>query len=365
MLLPQFDPPAFLDDFSPAQKLSWSSFISNKIDAQLSGNPGHHFYNPKVTATAPDVRLTDPPISWTAFPRQVQLNAPSDEARWAQADASRDVQDEYCEWSVERDPATNKIKRVTFTAEGPEYWSALAKVNPAKVLSLYQQFVSPAVVADDLFRNNSYLPRNKWNNSTTHGAMHLIQPNNTLLAEINIAVASSIVRRIDGQLLTDEQDLITCGGYGVGERFSDPHIGGEINKLARQQAAITIANPVALYIRDLSTAGWAAPDGLDPKQYWKIVRGNEQFALRAVYEVPADKNFVVGDITINDKPIRFGAQIADFITIKIIGQACRFGQNNVADATTCVGNFTLAPVPRPTVAMMSEAIHSPAIYAHR
>jgi hypothetical protein len=363
MLLPQFDPPAFLDDFSPAQKLAWSSFISNSMDAELSRNPGHHFYNPKTTDTTADV--VQALIFWTAFPRQVQVHAPSDEARWAQADASRDVQDEYCEWSVERDPATNKVKRVTFTSEGPEYWKALARVNPAKVLSLYQEFVNPAVVASDLFRNNTYNPRNKWNNSTTHGAMHLIQGANTLGAEINIAVASSIVRRINGQLLTDEQDLITCGGYGVGERFSDPHIGSEINTLARAQDAITIANPVALYIRDLSTSGWATPDGSDPKQYWKIVRGGDQFGLRAVFEVPAAKTFVVEDITINGDPIKFGAQIADFITIKIVGQACRIGQNTVPDATTCVANLPLTAIARPTAAMMSEAIHAPAIRSHR
>ncbi len=357
MLLPQFDPPAFLDDFTPAQKLAWSSFISNSIDVEINRNTGHHFYNPKTTDTTPDVVRTDPPISWTAFPRQVQIHAPSDEARWAQADASRDVQDEYCEWSVERDPGTNKVKRVTFTSEGPEYWKALARVNPAKVLSLYQEFVNPAVVASDLFHNNAYVPRNKWNNSTTHGAMHLIQGANTLLAEINIAVASSIVRRINGQLLADEQDLINCGHYGVAERFSDPHIGSEIN--------ITIANPVALYISDLSTAGWATPDGSEPKQYWKIVRGTDQLGLRAVVEVPAAKGFVVEDITINGDPIRFGAQIADFITIKIIGQACRIGQNNVPDATTCVTDLPLAAVARPTAAMMSDAIHSPAVRHHR
>jgi hypothetical protein len=365
MLLPQFDPPAFLDDFTPAQKLSWSTFISNRIDLELNGNPGHHFYNPKTTDTTSDVVITDPPIFWTAFPRQVQLSSPSDEARWASADASRDMQDEYCEWSVERDHATNKIKRVNFTCEGPEYWSVLGRVNPAKVLSLYQEFVSPAVVASDLFRNNIYNPRNKWNNSTSHGVMHLIQGANTLFAEINIAVASSIVRRIDGQLLTDEQDLINCGRYGVPERFSDPHIGSEINKLARQQAAITFANPVALYIRDLSTAGWATPDGTPPKQFWKIVRGTANLGLRAVFEVPEGTGYLVGDITINGDPINFGSQIADFITIKIIGQACRIGQNNVPDATTCVSDAPFASIARPTAALMSEAVHAPAIRHHR
>jgi hypothetical protein len=365
MLLPQFDPPAFLNDFTPAQASAWSAFISASIDQQLAANLNNHYYNPTKTDTTADVVTTDPPIFWTAFPRLVQVNAPSDRARWMQADQSRDVQDEYCEWSVERDPHANKITKVTFTSEGPEYWNTLATVNPTKVLALYKQFVNPAVQANDLFRNGQYVPRNKWNNSTTKGAMHLIQQNNTLLAEINIAVASSIVRRINGQLLTDEQDLIACGQYGQPERFSDPHIGGEINKLARQQAAITIANPVALYIRDLSTAGWSAPDGSNPKQFWTIVRGTTQFGLRAVFEVPAARGFVVGDITINGNPIEFAAQIADFITIKIIGQACRLGQNNVPEETTCVDTAPFAGVVQPSAAMIDAAANAPAIRRHR
>ena len=39
------------------------------------------------------------------------------------ADASRDVQDEYLEWSVIRDDE-NRIISVTFTCEGPEVCGA-------------------------------------------------------------------------------------------------------------------------------------------------------------------------------------------------------------------------------------------------
>lgn len=362
-VLPQFDPPAMLSDFSEPQKAAWSDFLSQSIDAQIAANAGNHFYNPTAMETTADGTTAE--ISWTAFPRLVQLSVASDQLRWKRADASRDVQDEYCEWSVDRDPGSDKITRVTFTCEGPEYWNALARVNPARVVSLYKEFVSADVVQTDLFRNGTYNPRNKWNNSTSRGAMHLIQPNNTLLAEINIAVAASIVRRIDGRLLTDEQDLIGCGRYGEPDRFSDPHIGGEVNALARRQAAVTVANPVALYIRDLSTAGWAAPDGSDPKQFWRIVRGTPPFAVRAVYEVPADKGFTVGDITINGDAIQFGAQIADFITIKIVGLACRFGAYAVPDVTSCVGSSPFAAIAAPTVAMLHEAVKAPAMRPHR
>ena len=54
-------------------------------------------------------------ISWNAFPRQVRSSSLSDKQRWRRADSDRNLQDEYCEWSVTRDPITRKITRVTFT----------------------------------------------------------------------------------------------------------------------------------------------------------------------------------------------------------------------------------------------------------
>jgi hypothetical protein len=43
----------------------------------------------------------------------------NDKDRWQKADASRNVQDEYLEWSILRDDQGN-IKSVTYTCEGPE-----------------------------------------------------------------------------------------------------------------------------------------------------------------------------------------------------------------------------------------------------
>jgi hypothetical protein len=98
---------------------------------------------------------------------------------------------------------------------------------------------------------------------------------------------------------------------------------------------VTLANPVGLYFDDLLTAGWQTPDGSDPKSYWTYVRGSEDKPVRAVYEVPVRNGFVVGDITISGRPINFGAQIADFITIKLTGVGTRFGQSVVAPMTGC------------------------------
>ena len=56
MLLTKFDPPAFLNDFTDAEKIAWSKFISDRIDAEMVSSPanGHHFYNPTKKDTAAD-----------------------------------------------------------------------------------------------------------------------------------------------------------------------------------------------------------------------------------------------------------------------------------------------------------------------
>ena len=69
--------------------------------------------------------------------------------------------------------------------------------------------------------------------------------------------------------------------------------------------------------------------------------------------------------TINGNPIEFGAQIADFITIKIVGQACRIGQNTKAEETACVSATPLADVATPNAALIEATVNAPAIRRHR
>jgi len=337
----RFDAPGFLEDFNEEQAEAWSDWISSQLDDAAAGRPDlfdfdaprPRFFNALSTPPADDKVEKD--ISWTAFPRIVQLDTTSDQERWRTADGARDVQDEYCEWSVKR-RGDGKIVQVAFTCEGPEYWQFLAAVNFDKVLELYRTHIDPAVQPSQLKRSNGrYDPRNRWNNSTTKGAMHLIQPNNTLGAEIELAAGASNTRSRDGVLLTNDQDLIRCGGYGQKERHSDPRIGADVNELARNDADLTLANPVGIYFAGLSTAGWQTPDGTDPQSFWTITRGTAAKPVRAVYEVPADKPYVVGDITINGKLIGFGAQIADFITMKLTGLACNIGSSHHDPLTGC------------------------------
>ena len=163
MALVTFDPPGFVDDLQAAQKAAWSDWVSQQLDEAAAGAPGgpptggqrQQFFNP--LKTAPGAEAVEKDITWSAFPRIVKITTPGDVQRWRAADASRERQDEYCEWSVIRQPATAKIVKVTFTSEGPEYWQFLAAVNPGRVLELYRTHVDPAVQRKDLFRADSRL----------------------------------------------------------------------------------------------------------------------------------------------------------------------------------------------------------------
>lgn len=356
MLLANFDPPANIKDFDsiPNQRQAWSDTLSfmftreTKGVEQLTGAGHSQFYNPHITDT-PSPSSTKA-ISWIGFPQLITNAHPGNhqaalkeaDTLLSDADGPFRPQDEYCEWFVTRAAGGNKITRVDFTCEGPEYWFAMAHGYPDgipataktanahgeknKVLTLYQQLVSPTVQMNDLFKNGVYKPRNKWN--TTNGAVHLTHPANTLEAEINIAAQSTVLRARQGQLLTDQDALICCAGYGVPGRASDPTIGGNVNALARQGDSITLANPVGLYIDSLNTTGWVTPDGTAASSFWTIVRGAPGSALRAVFQVPASKGYTVSDIKIGGVAIQFGGQIAEHILMKLTGVACRIGASH-------------------------------------
>jgi hypothetical protein len=331
-----FNPPGYLDDLSAEQKLEWSGWISDNLDSAVKGNasendgPRPQFFNPAKKPIGGESITKD--ISWTAFPKQ--LSSPNDRLRWSRADASRDGQDEYCEWSIEREGG--KIVRIKFTCEGPEYWAYLAQVNPEKVLDLYREHVSPEVKEHHIFGANGYIRRNRWNNSTSNGVMHLIQRANTLSAEIELAGGASLQRaRADGTLLTGAQELIQCSLYGAAGRHSDPHIGEEVNKLARQQHDVTLADPIGLYFAGLDTSDWRVPNKVDPQSLWKYTRGKDGKFVRAVLEAPEGAGFMVGDVKIGGKPIEFAAQVADCITIKLTGLATRLGQSAATPVQGC------------------------------
>jgi hypothetical protein len=139
---------------------------------------------------------------------------------------------------------------------------------------------------------------------------------------VGLAAGASVIREKNGQVVTDQKELIECSLFGNGSRNSDPSIGSQVNALARKGLRVSLIDPVGLYIDSLSTAGWRTPDGTPASKFWTIERGVEGFAVRAKYEVPPGKGYVVGDITFSgDRRIEYGSQIADFIKIRLTGLA--------------------------------------------
>lgn len=338
--LAHFSPPGGLTDLSDGARQEWSAVVSAMIDGAIEGNPEKRehdsprpqCFNPTATELADDAKELG--IFWFAFPRTLQVMAGSDLERWRAADAKREKQDEYCEWAVHRGD-DDKITSVVFTTETPEYWQQIAR-DKETLRALYKELLGEEVPVEDLFdEKGAYILDNVWNNRTDLGPIHLMQGTNFLSAAVELAAAATIVRKIDGQVITAEQELIACSKFGERRRNSDPHIGAQVNELARAKADVTLADPAGLCIASLNTGGWKTPDDADPQEFWQPVRGEKGQRVRMKFEVPGDKQYVVGDITINGRNIGFGAQIADFVSVRLTGLAHRFGASTVEPQTAC------------------------------
>jgi hypothetical protein len=311
-ILDRFDTPGRLDELSQNHRLAWSRKVAGMFDQFTRDFP--QFYNPTVEDTPSG--LTPATIRWPAFPARVVREEGPGTASWVRADRSRDEQDEYCEWSVER--RGDKITRITFTTEVPEYWEHVAQNDPDLLLELYHQFVDPRVELDHLLDGGEYVPLNRWNTSTEGRLAHFVQGSNTLEAAIALVAQATILRaREDGTPVTDRQELVACAGLGNPFRNSDPQIAEIVNDAAKFGDEITLLDPVGLYLDSLVSAGMETPDGADAADFWRIERGAAGHAVRASFAVPEDRGYVVGDIKINGRPITRGGQVADNVRVRI------------------------------------------------
>ena len=118
----------------------------------------------------------------------------------------------------------------------------------------------------------------------------------------------------------------------VGSRRRDrgPCAVQDVTARAREGYAITLEDPVALYLVRLETQGWRRPDGKPVGNYLTVTRGVRGRGLRGVYQVPpgaraGGRPFVVGDIEIGGRPIEWGGQIAERMTMGLTGLASRKG----------------------------------------
>lgn len=422
--LQRFTTPACNNDFpnDPAAyaqlAAAWSQNVAGFTNQAINGDPWNllyasaqtAYYNPLSTPIPAGAGAVD--VAWIAFPNrlvqylgqnQIPPNPynlpqstlyqladsgelapyPIPTVRCPQADWSGTTEaygpygprgwlDEYCEFSVVRN-AQNKITRIDFTCENPEYYQTLWSINPQTVADVYTaalnfgappdqwitvtvadlQLVDPstgAPVIDPQTGRPAYNPLNKWNSGTiatrgssaaSGGCMHLTATPNTLQTELGLG-AGATVQRSAGN--TDPQALICCGQYGQNYRNSDPHIGQTINLAVGAGTNISLADPPGLYIQMPSFAQYELP--ADPKlppgakasDCWQIVRGFEtvidpitnapypgSMILHACFQIPqawidAGVSFTVGDIKIAGAPIQYGSQVQSTLEIALFGR---------------------------------------------
>jgi subtilisin family serine protease len=352
-----FDPTAAQTDFGPQLRKAWHELLKKAFKMNLdeaarriamglgiaTADAAKHvrFFSP--AERPPSVTLSDANVSWRAFPTSGGPASSKtykffDELQmFGKPDGSGTqllrAQDEYCEWKAFRDDAGN-IKRVVFTSEPPEYYqflydpgvASLTKYSRALLVRLYQERCDGKPVAlADLEAAGAYDPGNKWNNDC---CVHLQHPANTLGAQINIAARAAILRSDPtGNLVTSIKALIACDPpsdqFGVPSRQSDPAIGDNVNKLARENRFLTLANPVGLYMVSLDTSGWTTPDDTDAQTFWKVLKGKgdkdprKSMIVRAEFAVPESKKYTVSDIKIAGVPIKFGSQIAEQLEMRL------------------------------------------------
>jgi hypothetical protein len=300
--------PGNLKDFEGTMAEGWSRFISNDLDREVAAltqfNPGlqPQFYN----ASKLDLAGTLAPISWPAFPQIIEIRFGDDEREMFRQGEIRNNQDEYLEWAVVTE--NGKITKVMFTCEGPEYWKFIADNDKTLLVKLYSKIAGQAVPQADLFTpGGAYSPRNKWN---LQFAAHLIQPNNTLGAEINIASQATILRRHGGDdPVTDANELINCSRFGC---------------------SITLQDPIALYLESLphptNDLNIKKPGGgVVGPEYWTLARCNQDHILRAVFQAPPGQP-PVGDLEIGGQKIAHGGQIVrEGLRVKLTGVVGKAG----------------------------------------
>lgn len=364
-LLSRHDSPADLAGLADGHA-QWHRYLDQLLDGAVANLRQVVLVQPPGTLQAPQFfnpARTDPgaclrqDLVWNAFPGRLLKRFGRDKALvvadrlWPRdapgdfdplspvprsglaADPSVRPQDEYCEWRVERDPATQRIQRVVFTAETPEHWTALHggqmplltgsaggpfdfQGDPQLAARLHADLLGQAVDAADLRTvQGGYDPSNRWN--TTHGIVHLTHPANTLCAALDLVAGSTIAcLGPDKRPITLPEALCSSLPIGDPNRHSDVAIVAGVNALARGGAHLTLANPVGICIDDVDTSGWVLPGVADPRRCLHIVRGAPGQVLRLVVQAPAGSGALLDDLRIAGEPLLHGGQIAECITVR-------------------------------------------------
>jgi hypothetical protein len=320
-LVKRFETPGKLRDLPESSPFyaSWHDMASSVVGfGEIGIPPGSGVYNASITdVTVVASRM----LVWMGFPRHLLIADHAGGRREAfsrgeMRDSSvlgRSTQVEYLEWFTQRDEH-GRITKVTFTTEAQLYWDTLFRSpgGPDRVLQLYRELLGNSEIQLSEITDSSggYDPLNAWN--TTRGVIHYIvnQPPNTLGAAVSL-----MVQGVDREVVSDNFQF----GDSLGSS-ADPRVSNDAAALARKGLQITAADPIGVYLAAWNDTGWSKPDGSPVDDYWQVVRpqgASGPPALRLVYEVPPSEGFVVSDIRIGGRPIEFGGQLAEHLTVML------------------------------------------------
>lgn len=340
--------PGNVNDFeTDSQRQQWSDHLSQEIDDAVADiapcATAPQYVNPAKVDVSGYTRSV---ISWPGFPKLLFGQYATPDQAYAAADApttfrtvqgqrvpvtGRGVQDEYLEWYVTRDVAAN-VRTIDFTTETQEYWSALFSFSPDLAARRYSQILGTNVAVADISTNNQYDPYNDFN--VTKGIIHLIQINNTLGAELDIAAQSTLPRTdANGNPITDVVSCSHCtNNYGLGEagRNSDPTIASKVAQAAQSGCLLTVPDPVGLYIVRFDAGAIVGPPGVNVASCWQVIRGNP--TVRARFTIPAGHN--LSDFSVAGIALQHPSQIAENIFVGLT-------------AATGTANAVQRPSPRP------------------
>jgi hypothetical protein len=306
----RFETPGALRDLPAGHEFydAWHATVAGLIPSVTEGTPSGEFFDPSEWNLEP---VGAREMTWMGFPRTwMTSNSRDDRGAAFERCEDREVQDEYLEWHVTK-RADGKVTKVVFVTETPEYWTELARADPAVVISLYRSLLDQPVPEAEVFSgpNDEYDPRNIWN--TERGIVHYIQRINTL---------SDAVELVTGAVKTGAA-LDNFGVPATALTSADPRVALDVGVLARRNLSVGLRDPIGLYMTDWDDTGWTKPNGRPVDNYWQVRRGASGAALRLEYEVPPSEDFVVGDIRIGGRPIEFGGQIAEHVTVTVGGLA--------------------------------------------
>lgn len=257
--------------------------------------------------------------------------------------------DEYCEMSMLKNSA-DKLVKLHFTCENPEYFWTMWKIDPTRVYEIYKETLgNDNIELKDLYLKDSlnnyvidrttglpaYNPINKWNNGTKMtatygGAMHLTSPPNELSAEMVLAGGGAVLRNGNADTLAVANTLICCSKYGAEFRHSDPHIGQNVYQAVKEGLEVTLLDPVGLYLQEPQYNYFELPDnaptGAKIEDCFTFVRGAvstpgypNNMILHMIMQVPShwDSSITLNDFTVLGEKIEYGSQVMETIKVQL------------------------------------------------